>query len=255
MSTAVSTLRTALADARTNRASFLLQLTFMVVNDVTWVVFWGLFFHRVGTANGWTFDDVLIMFSLLTVIAGVGLGVFANCRRIGQLAADGALDEVLVLPLRPLGQLLTRRVEPTNLGDLVFGLLLFLIATHPTPERLLLFVLGVAAGSLVFVGFMVLLGALTMFVGGRGEQADIGFNALILLASYPLDFFGGPVKFMLFTIVPAAFLTGVPVSLFRHFDPLVALVLLAVGAAMALLAMTIFNLGLRRYTSGSLWRR
>src|SRR5918912_1737087 len=222
MSVPAMTLRTALADTRANRASFISQILIMAVNDVTWVVFWGLFFHRVGTANGWTLDDVIVMFSLLTVIAGISLGVFANCRRIGQLVADGALDETLVLPVRPLGHLLCRRVEPVNIGDLAFGIVLFLAAGHPTPARSLLFAGAVIAGVLVLTGFLVFCGALTLFAGGRGEQADLGFNAIVLLASYPLDFFGGPVRVALFTIVPAAFLTGVPVTLFRHFDPALA---------------------------------
>jgi hypothetical protein len=47
---------------------------------------------------------------------------------------------------------------------------------------------------------------LTLFVGGRGEQADLGFNAILIFASYPLDLFGGArTKMLLFTAVPAAF--------------------------------------------------
>ena len=253
MSAFFATLRTAVADSLANRRSFVVQVLFMAVNDVTWIVFWALFFNRIGVANGWTFQDVVVMFSLLTVSAGIGLGLFANCRRVGRLAADGSLDETLILPVRPLGHVLARRVDPTNIGDLAFGVVLFALAAHPTPARTAVYLLGVAAGTVVFVGFLVLMGSLTFFTGGRGEHADLGFNAMLLFASYPLDFFGGPVKVIMFTLVPAAFVTGVPVGLVRSFDPAGALVLVAAAAVMALLASATFGLGLRRYASGSVW--
>ncbi len=43
----------------------------------------------------------------------------------------------------------------------------------------------------MLVGFLVALGSLTLFAGGRGEQADLGFQAILIFASYPIDVFGG----------------------------------------------------------------
>jgi ABC-2 type transport system permease protein len=107
----------------------------------------------------------------------------------------------------------------------------------------------------VFVSFVVALGSLTLVLGGRGEQADLGFQALLILASYPLDVFGGVTKLVMFTVVPAAFITGVPVHLIDGFSwgTLVALIGAALGSAA--IAWTSFRAGLRRYRSGSLWTR
>jgi ABC-2 type transport system permease protein len=117
------------------------------------------------------------------------------------------------------------------------------------------FVVGAAASSVVLVGFLVACGALTLFVGGRGEQADLGFNAILIFASYPLDLFGGATKVLLFTAVPAAFVTGIPARLVRSFDTPTALLLVAVALLFALLGWGLFELGLRRYSSGSIWAR
>lgn len=255
MRTAAATLRTALADTLANRRSFWFQVGLMIANDATWIIFWAFFFSSVGTIRGWDVHDVLVLFAILLVVSGTALGAFANCRRLGQMAADGALDETLVLPVSPLGFILTRRIDPANLGDLLFGPVVFLAAGHPTPERTAVFVLGAACGSLVLVGFLVLCGSLTLFVGGRGEQADLGFNAMLILASYPIDLFGGPARLLLFTAVPAAFVTGVPSRLVRNFQPGEALLLVAVSLLVGAAAYGLFSLGLRRYVSGSLWTR
>jgi ABC-2 type transport system permease protein len=253
MRIAAATLRTAAADAVANRSSFWFQVWLMIANDVTWIVFWALFFHGVGTIHGWDVNDVLVLFSILLTTAGASIGLFSNCRRIGHFAADGALDEALALPVSPLSHLLTRRIDPSNLGDLLFGPVLFLLVGHPTPERTALFLLGSVCGTIVLVSFLVICGSLTLFVGGRGEQADLGFNAILIFASYPLDLFGGATKVLLYTAVPAAFVTGIPARLVRSFNPEWALAMILVTAAVAALAAGVFALGLRRYSSGSLW--
>jgi|tagenome__1003787_1003787.scaffolds.fasta_scaffold20988607_3 ABC-2 type transport system permease protein len=253
MSAVAATLRTALADGWANRSSFGFQMLLMIVNDITWVLFWALFFNRVGTIRGWNPDDVYVLFSILLVSSGAALGLLANSRRIGQLAADGALDETLVLPVAALPHILTMRIDAALMGDLAFGPVLFLLAGHPTPERTALFVLGSLAGTVVLVGFLVATGALTLFVGGRGEQGDLGFNAILLFASYPLDIFGGATKVLLFTAVPAAFVTGLPARLVRDFDAATAALLLGMAAFFAVFGWAVFSLGLRRYSSGSVW--
>ncbi len=255
MKLALLTLRTAVIDGWSNRRSFLLQIAFMVANDVTWIIFWSLFFQRVGSVRGWSMDDVVVMFSVVVVAAGLALGVVPNCRRLGHLAADGALDETLVLPTSPLTHLLCRRVDASNLGDILFGFGLFLTLGHPTLERFGIFVAASSVGAVVLASFLIICSSLTFFVGGRGEQAELGLNAVVMFASYPIDLFGGATKVLLFSVIPAAFVSGIPSNLVRRFDATSAVLLVAVAIALAVAARTIFAAGLRRYSSGSLWQR
>jgi ABC-2 type transport system permease protein len=198
---------------------------------------------------------VLLLFSVLTTVCGISLGLFANARKLGQLAADGELDAALALPVHPLAYLLVRRIDIAMLGDLMFGPVLFVVAGAPTPERIAVYIVASLCGAAVMVGFMVALGALTLFVGGRGEQADLGFQAILILASYPVDLFAGATKLLLFTAVPAAFVTGLPTALVDEFRPGTAVALVAAAAAFLGLGLVAFQLGLRRYASGAVWTK
>lgn len=247
--------RLAVADATANRRSFYVQVGVMAVNDLTWVVFWALFFRAVGSVRGWETNDVLLLFSILLASAGISLGLLANARNLGQLVADGEIDAALALPLDPLAYLLVRRVDTALLGDLLMGPVLFAWAGDHSLTGVAIFIGGVLCGSIVMVGFLVSVSSLTLFIGGRGQQADLGFQAMLIMASYPLDIFGGQVKLLLFTLVPAAFVTGLPTSLLRDFDWPTALALLAAAMAFAALGAGLFKLGLRRYASGAVWTR
>jgi ABC-2 type transport system permease protein len=253
MTTLGATFRTAALAAWANRRSFWVQVAIMLANDLAWVAFWILFFARVGNLRGWDASKVLLLFAILTTVAGTALGLFANARRIGELAADGEIDAALTLPVHPLSYLLARKVDTALLGDLLFGPLLFVAAGHPTLERAALYLAASLCGSAVLIGFLVAAGSLTFFVGGRGEQADLGFQAILLLASYPLDVFGGATKLLLFSVVPAAFVTGLPVRLVTDFSAATAATLMAAALGFSALGIGLFQVGLSRYSSGSLW--
>lgn len=246
------TMRNALAEAWSNRGAFWTQVTVMIVNDVAWVAFWALFFHRVGDVRGWDTESVLLLLAVVTTSAGFVLGVFANARSIGRLASAGELDAALVLPVPTLPFLLVRRVNATNLGDVVFGLVLFAVAGTPTPERVAIFAVGVVASTALLTGFLVATGSVSFFAG-RNDVGELSFHGILLLSSYPVDVFGPVAKVVLYTALPAAFVGAVPARLMTSFDPVAAAVLLGAAAAFALLGWATFNAGLRRYTSGAVW--
>lgn len=246
------TWRAAWLEARSNRRSFWFQVSVMVVNDIVWVVFWALLFHRVGDLRGWGFDQIVLLFAVLTTAGGIVLGLFNNVRRIGELASTGGIDAVLALPTAPLLTLVTRRIETVNVGDLVFGVALFVVAGNPTPMRLAAFVFGIVCATLVLGGFLIIMGSASFFVS-RNEASELGFHAILLFANYPVDIFTGYTRFFLYGVVPAGFVSTVPARLIGDFSFGWATALLAVAVGTATLGWAAFTLGLRRYTSGAVW--
>jgi ABC-2 type transport system permease protein len=250
----LATARAAFLEAAANRGALASQMATMIVNDGVWIVFWALFFRRVGTLGGWDLDGIIVLQAVLTASGGITLGLLANARRVGTLALEGGLDPILTLPVPILGHVLLRRIDPTNLGDLVFGVTLFAVAGHPTPTRVGLYLAVVLASATLLTGFLVLTGSLAFFAG-RGEGGELGFHAMVLLGSYPVDVFAGAAKVVLYTAVPAAFVSTVPARLIEGFDAPQAVALVGVASAVALAAWATFTVGLRRYTSGAVWTR
>lgn len=248
-----ATMRRAFAEAWAKRSSFWFQVAVMVTNDLFFVAFWFLFFREVETVRGWDVRSTLLLLAILATVTGVVLGLFPNARRLGEMISDGRIDAALALPAHPLVYLLARSVDPTLLGDAVFGPLLFVALGDLAPDRVALFLLGSATGSVVFLSFLVLLGSATFFAGGRGEHAELGFQAMLMLSSYPPDIFGGVTKLLLFTVVPAGFVSGLPTRLVDDFSPGLAAGMVAVAAAFAAGAYGAFSAGLKRYRSGSVW--
>jgi ABC-2 type transport system permease protein len=77
-------------------------------------------------------------------------------------------------------------------------------------------------------------------------------GALISFSTYPMDIFNGAVRLLLFTVLPAGFISFIPLQLLHRFTwPLVG-IMIAATLIIVLLAASIFELGMRRYESGNL---
>lgn len=247
-------LATALADATARRRALWAQVTAMVLNDLAWVGFWLIFFHRVSRVRGWDTQRVLLLYAVLTTATGIVLGLLSNSRRIPDLVSSGALDEALTLPVPTLPYLVIRKVNALNLGDLAFGVVLFLATGPPSPERIAVYLVGSLLGAVLLASFLVAAGSLVFFTG-RDEPGGLGLQAILLLASYPVDIFTGTVKALLYTVIPAAFVAAVPAELIDRPSVPEALALAGAAGGFAAVAWLTFGLGLRQYASGSAWTR
>jgi ABC-2 type transport system permease protein len=248
------TMANALRETFANRAGFITQVVTMIVNDLAWVMFWILFFDRVGEVRGWDTRGVLLLLAVLTTSGGIVTGFLSNARAIGRIVVAGEMDAALALPTPTLLHLLVRRVMPVNLGDIAFGIVMFVVACNPTPGRTAMFVLTVATSVVVLTGFWVAMGSLAFF-GAREDAGDLGFHMMLLFGAYPVDIFGGSARLILHTVIPAAFVAAVPAKLIDNFDAGTAATFLLAAVVFAMLAVTLFQLGLRRYTSGAVWTR
>ena len=77
-------------------------------------------------------------------------------------------------------------------------------------------------------------------------------GALTMFSTYPMNIFNGVVRILLFTIVPAGFISFVPLQLLQHFSWPLFCAMIGFTLLFVSIAVGMFNLGLRRYESGNL---
>lgn len=234
------------------RVSFFSQLIGMFANDAMWLFFWKLFFERFPVLNGWQIEDVVLMWAVITFSYGLATGFFGNCVYIAELVVKGQLDYYLTIPKSAFFHVLVSRMRPTALGDLLFGIIVFALFCNPTWDRAALFLVVSVCSAIVQLSFYSMAGASAFFVGS-GEVISIqASSVLIHFSSYPSPIFGSRIKWLLYTLIPAGFVSGLPVEVVRDIH-LPDILLLTSGALVFLmLAIGLFYYGLRRYESGNL---
>lgn len=234
------------------RAAFFSKIFSMIFNDLIWMFFWWIFFTRFPQTAGYNVRDTLTLWVLAALAIGWSQVIFGNSARIGRLVAMGELDYYLAVPKNVLFHLCISYMDVMAFGDLVFALVAFGVLYRPDPLTFgLMLVLGFF-GGLVLLSFTIIAQSLVFFLGNSQGLADQIMFSIITFSTYPEHLFKGVVRAVLYTLIPAAFVSYLPVTLLHQFSwPLFGL-LVAVAVVFVALAFGVFYWGLRRYESGNL---
>jgi ABC-2 type transport system permease protein len=234
------------------RVAFWVQIFTMVANDSLWLFFWWNYFHQFPLTHGWQSTDIVILWSVAACGFGIGVGVFGNAPKLASLIMTGGLDAYLGMPRNVLLHVCIAATDPTAWGDVLFAVGAYLFFLRPDIWHFALFILLALQVALIFVSFVVILCSLAFFLGNTEGMAQQMMGALISFSTYPMSIFNGIVRLLLFTVVPAGFVSFIPLQLLHQFSWSLLGAMAGFTALIVSTATAIFYLGLRRYESGNL---
>jgi ABC-2 type transport system permease protein len=234
------------------RGAFISQVGAMFLNDCVWVVFWYLFFTRFPVLKGWDVRDVMTVWATAACGFGLAHAVCGNALRLSELIVNGQLDAWLLYPRAVLPHLLLGKMNAVAVGDAVFGIAAYLFFVRPDAAHFLLFLTMALSTSILFLGFSILAGSLAFFIGNAKAVAEQWQFAVITFSTYPGIIFDGWVKILLFTAIPALFVSYFPVLALKNLSFVDAGFAFAGALGTLIVGVIAFHVGLKRYESGNL---
>lgn len=243
--------KTNLSSAMEYRASFISQVVGMMINDGIYFVFWLVFFDRFKQVQGWGMADMILLFAIITTGFGLAFALFGNAMTLAELIAQGRLDYYLALPRDVLLHVLASRSSLSAWGDLIFGLLAYLCTGRFSLPEIAIWLAASLCSGAVLVSSFTLFGCLSFWLGNASQLAVQAQNVILTLALYPRDIFQGLVRFLMLTLLPAAFVGAIPLDIVRRLDWMALPGLLGFALGSLALLRLVFYAGLRRYESGS----
>ena len=233
-----------------DRGAFLLQAGGMAVNNGFVLAMWFLFFAGFRSIGGWRLADVALLIGLIATIVGVAGVLCGGYRDLAAAILRGDPDGILTQPKAVLPRLLARESNITGWGDVITGVVLLGVFAALTPAQLPWLALALAGGFTVYVSTAVLFACLGFWIRGARSFARDLTDFVILFSSWPGSVYSGATQLIVYTVFPAGFIVLLPVSMLREPTLAIALTITAAAAAYAWLALTAFDLGLRRYRRG-----
>jgi ABC-2 type transport system permease protein len=244
-------LTTNLKAASALRGAFVMQVVFMVLNNATFFVFWWALMRRVPELRGWRLGDIQVLFGIVAAAFGLTVTLAGGVRQISRFIDDGELDTLLAQPKPVLLHALGLRLQASGFGDMLSGIAFIASSKEVSWRAAPAVLLAIVASALVILACGILFHSLTFWLGNVDTFARQLWELLITFSLYPEPLFGGALRLVLFTLLPAGFVGYVPARLAHR--PTVALLALTIAAAAAyvLFAAAVFERGLKRYASGS----
>ncbi len=202
-----------------------------------WVVM-----SQIPDLNGWSFDEVLLIYGLLTLAKSINHMFADNLWTIGWVyIRPGAFDRFLVRPLDPLFHLLADRFCHDGIGNFLVGAALVIKATAAlgipwTPLNILYIGVAVISGGGIFIALNLLTATSAFWIIDSIPVTQIVFNTNDF-AKYPLTIYHKSIEILMTWLIPygfasfypASFLLGRDVGILAWLGPGVAIVLLVIG--------------------------
>ena len=234
-----------------NKASFITNIIFMILNDTCFIVQWVILYSLKEDVGGYSFNQILLLWGIAASTYGVANFFFRKALSLSDTIVTGKLDSYLVQPKNVLLSVITADVEVSAIGDLIYGYIM-LFVSGITIEKFLLFNLFSICGGIIIVCVAVLLGSLSFWIGNSDMIADMGNSLATNFATYPDGIFKGAVRILILTLIPVGVTSYIPIWVMTKFDLGLTMLVIGVTIALTTLAFFVFNRGLRRYSSSNL---
>lgn len=242
---------TNLASSFALRTTFWLQAGLMALNNLMFFCFWWVLFTRFENIRGWAVGDVALLFGVAATGYGLCAVLFGGVHDLSRQIDDGELDVLLTQPKSVMLQALASRTRPDGFGDIVSGLALVAMSGAIDLQTIWLVPIAVLASAIAMVASWTLMHSLAFWFGKNQTTVRMLADMTLTFSVYPPMLFGPTMKIVLFTIIPAGFVSYLPVAMLRGPSFTTFAAALGGAALYATLAVWIFRRGLRRYASGN----
>lgn len=231
----------------------------MIASALTTIAtFFGILclFERFDTVGGYTINQVLITYSIVTFSFAIAECFFRGFDQFDRLVKTGELDRLLIRPRSIFLQVLGYKTEWNKLGRTVFSGAIIIYALLSanivwTAMKVFVVLLTILGTIIIFVSLFMIYASVSIFTIEGLEAVNIITNGGRDLCYYPLDIYSGFFKKVFTFIIPFAcinylplqYLLGTPnAGLFYALSPLLSIVFFAV-------CLGIFQWSLTKYKS------
>jgi ABC-2 type transport system permease protein len=242
---------TSVRSAMAERGAFFMRVILMAVNNAIFFTFWIVLLSRVPRIRGYTLGDVALLYGIVAVANGVAVFVAGGAQYLARMIHDGELDALIAQPKPTLLYAVGLRSQPSGLGDVVSGLVMIALSGRVTMLGIPVVLAAGIAGAVVLISTAVLMHSAAFWLGRTESASRQLYEVTLMFSLYPDTLFTGPIRGLLYTVIPAGFVGYLPAELIRVPTAWTAMAIAGGVVAYVGVAVWVFERGLRAYSSGS----
>lgn len=233
------------------KSMFIIQSSLMFINNLLFITIWINIFRNANTSFI-TFDNILGLNAIATIAFGITYFFFGGVWYINSYIVECTLDSYLLQPKNVLLNVLLSKCDFSAFGDILSGIFLATIVSRGDVIKICVLILFGTFSSIFFIATEIILRSISVWIGDTSKLSERYLHTLLTnFSSYPEIIFPKGIKILLYTIIPAGFLSHLPLNVFYKFDFVKLLIYILVGIIYLMLAIVIFNKAVKHYDSGN----
>ena len=235
-----------------NGSTFWITNITMFVQNYIFLIIWFCIFSVSPTLGEWQFEDFLTLEAIVMMAFGICLIFAGGSRYIAEMVETCQLDAFLTRPKNLLLSVLTSRTKLFAFGDFTAGVVLMTYLTYNAPEKIAPMIGLTLLSAIALTGFFGIIQSFIFWKSNSTNFINQMIEFFIILSCNPQNGFGIKAKFILHTLLPAAYIGYLPVEILRNPTTQNITIMLVGTTAMILVMTVLFYTGLKRYKSGNI---
>jgi ABC-2 type transport system permease protein len=248
----LETVRTSFSSSLSLRESFILQALFLLLSNAIFFTFWLLYFGNFSSIKGWNVEEMACLYAVVSGSYGIFTVFFGGIRYLARFIFEGDLDTFLLRPVNPLLQITGSKSMPGGWGDIFSAILLFYYSGFLSFETLPIILISLISSTIIIIAFSILTGSLAFWLDDSHCVGKQIFEFLLTFSNYPKGVYSGLIKFILFSLIPSAFIGFLPVEAIKEYSLLSLIGVCVFSFFYLLISVFVFNKGLKKYSSSNL---
>jgi len=215
-----------------------------------------------GNINGWSFYEVMFLYNVNLFSYGIsGLLLWIPMKQVEGLVHNGDFDLYMTKPMNILLHLISKNFTHPFFGHIILSIFIFILifinmSISLNLFQVLMFCLSLFGATLIQISIMIIGGSINFWLIKASTFLDIMIYGLRGFISYPISIYTHSIQFILTFALPYAFINYYPVMIVfpeksseMLFNKYLSFGTPVIGAIMFIIALRIWNIGIKNYQS------
>jgi ABC-2 type transport system permease protein len=197
------------------KKAFIVSIFSQIASSLTSLIAIYFMFSKFGNVDGFTFNDVLICYSISFFGFSTTECFFRGFDHFDEILSSGRFDIILTKPRNLLFQIIGEIIEIKKLGRALLALIVLAIVFAHNPilwsaEKVLAIVLMVLGTVIIYSGLFVVRAGICFYTTNSLEIMNIFTDGARDLTEYPLSIYHKAVKGFFTYVIPLALVNLYP---------------------------------------------
>ena len=238
------------------KSSFIISVVGMMLNNIAFLILWYYFGKTIGELNGWKPMDIFGLYGFSSTSYGIVNSLFSGMFEIPNYISTGNFDKYLLTPKNVLLKVSTSKISTSAFGDLLFGIICFIIFSIYSKTSLIKLILAIfliIISSIVFYAFSLVCMSISFYLMDGHNVSQGIYGMFVNNSIYHGGAYTGLLRIIFTLIMPSLLLGAIPVEIIKNISlkSIIMIVLLAI--CWLIFSIGFFYKSLKKYESNNLY--
>ena len=238
------------------KASFLITVFGMAINNIAFLLLWYYFGKTVGELNGWKAIDIFGLYAFTSGSFGLVTAFLGGIINIPQYISSGTFDKYLLTPKNILVKVSTSKIVNSALGDALFGLIcliIYSVGAKLSFIQILVSLYLILIACVVYYSFSLISMSVSFYLMDGSNVSQGLWNMFVSNSLYHGGAFTGILRIVFMFAIPSLLVGAVPVEIIKNLSLGNILFLTGMAAIWLIAAISFFYKSLKKYESNNLF--